>query len=293
MRARTTAAHVAGLAARAEATAARLADDRRAELERLTARLDVGRLLAERRRRRRYKQREPPRPSGRATLGALAEASARFSRGESRKPGHWRVTFAAKIDNAELASLTTMIAQREMAVKTIAADEALWAVRRDLRRTPAEAVARLEAVDVEGLPSSLAAQVFGEWARAASRLCPRERGIEDPLRYAPDRVVAPSSPVMPGRGEYVVVTALGMGPAWKVGTVVGERQVRRTPAPLIRLTRTVVAGGNRLRAGAPGPQALHGPGGHTHGPSEALRSCDRRSVATQPHQLMSEAAGTA
>ena len=53
-------------------------------------------------------------------------------------------------------------------------------------------VARLEAVDVEGLPSSLAAQVFGEWARAGSRLC-RERGIAEPLRYAPD----------PGRGAIV------------------------------------------------------------------------------------------
>ena len=107
-----------------------------------------------------------------------------------------------------------MIAQREMAVKTIAADEALWAVRRDLRRTPAEAVARLEAVDVEGLPSSLAAQVFGEWARARHASA---ANAASPSRSATrrDRVVAPSSLAMPGRGEYVVVTALGMGPAWK------------------------------------------------------------------------------
>jgi len=226
--ARTTATHVVALAARAEATAANLADERRAELERLAARLDLGRLLAERRREEeadRLRAAEAER-AGRLS-GALADASEALRAGRIEEARALAGSVASEDpDNADAASLTTMIAQREMAVKTIAADEALWAVRRDLRRTPAEAVARLEAVDVEGLPSSLAAQVFGEWARAASRLC-RERGIAEPLRYAPDpgrgAIVARDG----SRGEYVVVTALGMGPAWTVGTAVGERQVRR------------------------------------------------------------------
>jgi hypothetical protein len=208
--------------------AARLATERRAELEQLAAELDLERLLAERRRQEEVDAARAAEAERAGRLsGALAEASEALQSGrieEAKALAGFVCT--EDPDNADAASLFTMIAQREMAVKTIAADEALWAVRRDLRRTPAEAVARLEAVDVEGLPSSLAAQVFGEWAPAASRLC-RERGIAEPLRYAPDpgrgAIVARDA----SRGEYVVVTALGMGPAWTVGTVVGERQVRR------------------------------------------------------------------
>jgi hypothetical protein len=225
--ARTTAAHVAGLAARAEAAAARLADERRAELERLAARLDIGRLLAERQRQEeaeRLRAAEAER-AGRLS-GALAEASEalRAGRLEEAKAlaGYVR---SEDPDNADAASLISMIAQREAAVKSVAAEEVLWTVRREFRRSPAEAVARLEQLDVDGLPAPLAAQVFGEWARACARFC-RERGLAEPLRYAPDpgrgAVLAGE-----GGGEYVVVSTLGMGPAWQVGTVVGERQVRR------------------------------------------------------------------
>ncbi|MCC7368809.1 MAG: hypothetical protein IT306_10325 [Chloroflexi bacterium] len=225
--ARTTAAHVAGLAARAEEAAARLADARCAELKNLAARLDVGRLLAERRRQEeadRLRAAEAER-AGRLS-GALAEASEALRAGRLEEAKALAgVVSTEDPNNAEAASLVTIIAQREAAVKSVAAEETLWTVRRELRRSPAEAVARLEGIDVDGLPTPLAAQVFGEWARACSRLC-RERGLAEPLRYAPD----------PGRGailaresggEYVVVSALGMGPAWEVGSVVGERQVRR------------------------------------------------------------------
>ena len=225
--ARTTAAHVAALAARAEATAARLADERRAELERLAARLDLGRLLAERRREEeaeRLRAAEAER-AGRLS-GALAEASEALRAGRLEEARALAGSVSTEDPgNADAASLMSMIAQRVAAVKSVAAEEALWAVRRELRRSPAEAVARLAGLDVDGLPTPLAAQVFGEWARACARLC-RERGIAEPLRYAPD----------PGRGavlaresggEYVVVSALGMGPAWKIGSVVGERQARR------------------------------------------------------------------
>lgn len=226
--ARVAAERVALLAARSEAIAARHADERRAELQQLTSQLDLERLLADR---RREEEAETARAAeaerARRLSGALAEASTALGAGriEEAKALAGSVT-SEDPDNAEAASLLTIIAQREMAVKTIAADEALWAVRRELRRDPADAVSCLESLDVNDLPTPLAAQVFGEWARACSRLC-RERGIAEPLRYAPD----------PGRGaivardgshpEYVVVSALGMGPAWKVGATVNERQVRR------------------------------------------------------------------
>jgi len=226
--ARVAAERVVTLAERSAAVASQLAAERRAELEQLATALDLERLLAERRRQEEVEAARAAEAERAGRLsGALAEASEALQSGriEEARALAGYVT-SEDPDNAELASLIIMIAQREMAVKTIAADEALWAVRRDLRRTPAEAVARLETVDVDGLPSSLAAQVFGEWARAASRLC-RERGIAEPLRYAPDpgrgAIVARDA----SRGEYVVVTALGMGPAWAVGTVIGERQVRR------------------------------------------------------------------
>ena len=226
--ARVAAERVVVLAATSEAVAGRIAAERRAELEQLASQLDLERLLAERQRQEEAERaRAAEAERARRLSGALAEASEALGAGRIEEAKALAGSVSREDpDNAEAASLMTIIAQREMAVKTIAADEALWAVRRELRRDPAEAVARLEAVDIDGLPTPLAAQVFGEWARAGSRLC-RERGIAEPLRYAPDpgrgAIVARDG----GRGEYVVVSALGMGPAWVAGSVVSERQVRR------------------------------------------------------------------
>jgi hypothetical protein len=226
--ARAAAQRVVTLAARSEVVAARHAEERRIELDQLAGQLDLERLLADRRRQQEAETARAAEAERAGRLsGALAEASAALEAGRIEEAkalaGH---VCSEDPDNAEAASLLTIITQREMAVKTIAADEALWAVRRELRRDPAEAIARLEALDVDGLPSVLAAQVFGEWARACSRLC-RERGVDEALRYAPDPGRGAIVARDPARGEYVVVSALGMGPAWKVGTVVGERQVRR------------------------------------------------------------------
>jgi hypothetical protein len=226
--ARDAAVRVAAVAERSLTVAARLVTERRDELVRLTAQVDLERLLAERQRQQEAETaRAAEAERARRLSGALAEASEALHAGRIEEAkalaGH---VCSEEPDNVEAASLLTIIAQREVAVKTIAADEVLWAVRRELRRDPAEAVARLETLDVDGLPMMLAAQVFGEWARAGSRLC-RERGTAQPLRYAPDpgrgAIIARDS----SRGEYVVVSALGMGPSWKVGTVVSERQVRR------------------------------------------------------------------
>src|SRR5439155_5180793 len=110
--------------------------------------------------------------------------------------------------------------------KVAAAESAIQAARRDYRRDPVGVAIRLAELDLDGLPFDHRRQVFGEWARACSRLC-RARDLVAPLRYAPD----------PGKGAilaresadsaYVVVSSLGMGPAWQQGEVVDERQVRR------------------------------------------------------------------
>jgi hypothetical protein len=118
------------------------------------------------------------------------------------------------------------MAQRVRIVKSAAAEDALWAARREWRSDPAGAVARLETLDVGDLPDPLARQVFGTWAQACGRLC-RERGLAEPLRYAPDpgrgAVLAREGPDAP----YTVVSALGMVAGWQPGSAVGERQVRR------------------------------------------------------------------
>jgi hypothetical protein len=118
------------------------------------------------------------------------------------------------------------VAQSRRDVKTDAAERALAAAHRDGRRDPGAAVARLEGLDVEGLPEPLARQVFGAWAQACARLC-RERGIAGALRYAPDpgrgAVLAPERP----GGPYLVLSALGLGPGWAARTPVDERDVRR------------------------------------------------------------------
>jgi hypothetical protein len=226
--ARAEAGRVADMARQAEATAAGFVDRWRRQAELLAAQLDLERLLAER---RRHEAAEKARAAaaeraGRLS-GALARARAALEAGRFEEARKVLGSAASESPNhPEIASLTEMIAQRERAVKVAAAEEVLWTVRRAFRRDPATAVARLEAVDAEGLPEPLAREVFGEWARACARLC-RERGIAEPLRYAPD----------PGRGAViaregagggcVVVSALGMGAGWQAGSAVSERQVRR------------------------------------------------------------------
>lgn len=226
--ARAAAARVAALAAQAEAAAARLVEERRQEAERLSAQLDLERLLAERRRQEEAeKAKAAEAERARRLSGALARARSALEAGRLQEAEELLGTVASEYpDNPEVASIRIMIAQRELVVKMDAAEEALWAARREYRRDPEAAVARLETVDVDGLPEDMTRQVFGEWARTCARLC-RERGIAEPLRYAPDpgrgAVIARESP----DSGYVVVSALGLGPGWKAGAAVGERQVRR------------------------------------------------------------------
>jgi tetratricopeptide (TPR) repeat protein len=226
--ARAAASRVVEIAAQAEAAAAQLAEQRREEAERFAAQLDLEQLLAERRREEeaeRAKAAETER--ARRLSGALAQAKSALEAGRFEEArGLLGPAATENPGNPEIASLMDIMRRRELAVKVSAAEDALWVARREERRDPAAAVARLEAVDVDGLPEELARQLFGEWARACSRLC-KARGLDEPLRYAPDpgrgAVIAREGPGEP----YVVVSALGLGPAWQQGSAVGERQVRR------------------------------------------------------------------
>jgi hypothetical protein len=226
--ARAAARHVVRVAHQAEETAIRLVAERDREVARLAAQLDLGRLLAER-------QREV---EAERTRAAEAERARRLSEGLAQarsalESSHLEEAKALlgplakdNPDNADVASLQDIIARRELAVKIDAAEDALRAARREYRHDSSAAVARLTALDIDGLPDPLARQVFGEWARASSRLC-RDRSLIAPLRYAPD----------PGRGvvlarerdgaPYTVVSALGMDPRWQPGSTVPERLLQR------------------------------------------------------------------
>jgi hypothetical protein len=224
---RRAADRVVRLAAQAEAVAARLAEERRTAVTQLAAGLDLQRLLAERRRQEeaahaRAAEAERARrlhevlAGARAALAAgdLEEARTLLGPAGNENP-----------DNADIASLVTIIAQREFAVKATAAETALRTARRLHRHQPVEALTVLEALDVVNLPPPLARQIFGTWAQACVRLC-RARGIAAPLRYAPD----------PGRGavlaaddagRYTVLRALSMGHGWAAGTTVGDHIMQR------------------------------------------------------------------
>jgi hypothetical protein len=226
--ARKEAARIVSIAIQAEVAATDAAHYWQGEVERLTAQLDLDRLLAERRRREEAeKAKAAEAERTRRLAGALTRARAALEAGRFEEAKELLGTIGSeRPDNPEITTLKTIIAQRELTVKVDAVEETLWEARRVYRHDAATAVARLEALDTEGLPEPLARQVFGEWARACSCLC-RERGSSEPLRYAPD----PGRGVVITRdvpdGPYVVLSALGMGPDWQTGSTVSERQVRR------------------------------------------------------------------
>jgi hypothetical protein len=226
--ARAAAERVVELAGKAEAAAATLVEQRRREAERLAAQLDLERLLAERQRQEAAEKAKAAEAERAERLsGALTRAKAALEAGRLEEAEAVLGPVATENpDHAEVASLLKIMAQRARIVKSAAAEDALWAARREWRRDPATAVARLGALDVEDLPDPLARQVFGIWAQACGRLC-RDRGLAEPLRYAPDpgrgAILAREGPDAP----YSVVSALGMGAGWQPGSAVGERQLRR------------------------------------------------------------------
>lgn len=226
--ARAEASRVAAIAAQAEEATTRAVEEWQREVETLATRLDLERLLAERRRQEEAEKAQAAETErARRLVGALARARVALDAGRLEEArGLLGAVATQSPNNPEITSLTTIIAKRELAVNVDTVETALWEARREYRRNPGAAVARLERLDIGLVPEPLARQVFGEWARACARLC-RERRIAEPLRYAPD----------PGRGaviareqpdsSYVVVSAVGMGPSWKTGAVVDERQVPR------------------------------------------------------------------
>jgi hypothetical protein len=230
--ARGAADRIARQAARAEEAAGCLAEARRREAEALAAAHDLAPALAER---ARAQEAEKARAAAAERAGRLSGllAAGRAALEASRLEEAGKLLGAAVNEfpgEPEVASLQQILHQREADVKTRAAEAALAFARREHRRDPQAAVERLSALDVDGLPDELGRQLLGAWLRACARLC-RERGLADPLRYAPRL----------GRGvllvrdgdRYVVGSALGAGAAWPAGAPVGEAVLRRA-RPLVQ-----------------------------------------------------------
>jgi hypothetical protein len=218
---------VAQTAAQVETHASRLLAQRQEETERLLAQPVLQRLLEERRQEATRQdaaaaeaERTQRLQDSLATVHAVL-AAGRFQEAEAM------LGPLAKDnpDSADVTSFQHIIRQRAQAVKISAADEALRAARRAYRQTPAEAVARLEGLDLQGLPQDLLHQISGVWAAACARLC-QARGVTAPLlRYLP----APAHGVVVAReqeGCYRVVSALGARD-WAPGSPVPEAFLRQ------------------------------------------------------------------
>lgn len=97
--------------------------------------------------------------------------------------------------------------------RTRLAEDALWEVRKSLRKDPPAAVERLAALALEGVDARVAEQVYGEWLRQCFRL-----GLPGALKYdagfGRGAVLVPDAP-----GWLRVVSALGL-PGWAPGLVV-------------------------------------------------------------------------
>ena len=225
--ARECAATVAERATGIEAVAARVVALRSLEVDELRTLPAVRRFLEERRSAEQARQQEAAEAvSARRLTGGLAAARAALAANHLEEAEATLGALGRDFPNdAELSSLTVIIARRRDAVKCDAAEAALRTARRGYRHAAGEAVALLERVDLGGLPQPLVRQVAGVWATACARLC-RERDLESPLlRYLP----APALGVVVARegvGGYYVVSTLGPCP-WSPGEAAPDHLVHR------------------------------------------------------------------
>src|SRR5581483_428593 len=224
--AREAAIHVVTIAQASDQRAAELVMQIREQVDALAQDVDIDRLLRLRRRIEEQEQAKAAQSERAERLSvSLKRASVALDLGRVEEARALLGPFAAENPvDAQVASLLDRIAQAELEIKAEQAEDALWDARRAYHHDAAGALARLEALDVDGLPQELGGQVFGQWARTAARVC-RERDIREPLRYTPG-LGRGAVLVRRESGAYQVVSALGMGPRWSPGAVVGERYGR-------------------------------------------------------------------
>lgn len=162
--AREQAAGIADVARRTEAAAAAISTARHEAAQRLADRPDGQRLLAERRRQE-TEERARAAAAARADrlAQALSDARSALAAGQLAQAAELLEQLGGEHpSDGQVAALRQTVAQRSAMARVPAVEEAVWAARRDLRHRPAEAVARLEALDVDGLPEPVVRERFGE-----------------------------------------------------------------------------------------------------------------------------------
>lgn len=224
--ARMSAQRAVETAERAAHLATVLVEERQADVEQMASRLDLARLLAERQRHEDQARRE-------AEAAARAERARELAAAVQQALADGRLNEALllldnaqDVESAELTDLRGLVTQRIRIGRSWAAEQALRLARRSQRHDPAQAVHALEALVVDLLPDSLARQVFGEWARACLRLC-RQQGIQAPLRYAPQLGRGAVLAWDEAQQAHIVVSALGLGPAWAASQRVDDAVAQR------------------------------------------------------------------
>ncbi len=222
--AREAARRVIQLAERAEAQAAQVASDQRQAVEQLAASMDLERLLTERRRLQALEHRKAAETERARRLSAgLTGARAALQAGRLEEATALLGPLGEEHpDNVEVASLLGTIAQRQLAVKTSAAEEALWSARREYRRDPVTAVARIQALDVDGLDGELVKEVFSVWLRACARLC-QERQLSDAVRCSAGFGKAFVAARERADGPHLVVSAVGLAELCPAGSFPNAR----------------------------------------------------------------------
>jgi hypothetical protein len=224
--ARTAAQALLPMAQHAETAAAQLVEQRRVAANCLACEPALERLLEERRREEERQLAQAEAAERTRQLGeGLAAVQAALAAGHLQEAEAMLGTLAKDHpDSAQVTSFQDMIRQRRAAVKIGAAEEALREARRSYRHAPADAIGRLERVDLQDLPEQVLQQIKGVWAAACARVC-KERQATAFLRYLPQPaygvIIAREAP-----GEYRVISALGASHL-RAGATVDETFVRR------------------------------------------------------------------
>jgi hypothetical protein len=220
----TAVQHAAGSRA-IELQCMELLAERRRAAQKLAGRPQLARVLAERQRqadeqieaaRRAESERADRLATGLAAVDAalssddLDHARARLERLAQHFPQEAEVRRRQDIVRWRLRN--RLIAPAEAALRDV--------TRRGYRDDPEAAVARLAAIQTEGLPEGLARRVFGIWSNLCWHVV-QLRGWQDPRRDTPSISRGTIWARTPG-GAYEVVSSLA-DPRWQAGQVVPPR----------------------------------------------------------------------
>lgn len=194
------------------------------ELRELSTRPDVQRLLEEERHAAELAAQDAERRRREATLRQeLDRVQALLAQGNENEARRLLGHLAKEHPNSpEPASLLATLDRRICLVKEFGAEQALRQARRVVRRAPAEAVALLSALELDGVADPLVRQVYGCWLAACRRITPAGARHYSP-RFRQGAVL------IPGEGRWLEVMASFGLPDWTPG--------RRFATTVLRDTR--------------------------------------------------------